>query len=108
MSGLLNELESYQDVHKAIAGNTTPVDYRQFLSKFGIHLFPNSLPFTAHELREGWAWWNAQPFRNDGYCRHKKSGEFFRFRMICIKSGELKTAMYYLGPSLGMQDAPTQ
>ena len=82
------------------------MNYEQFLKRFGIRLFPNSLPFSAHQLREGWRWWNAQFFREEGYCRDKISGEFFRFTMDIEMRGKLMAAIYILGPSLGMEDVP--
>lgn len=83
------------------------MNYRQFLAKFGIHLFPGST-FTEYELQQGWAWWSAQPFREEGYCRDKNTGEFFRFTMHAVieMTGKLQVALYVLGPSLGMEDIP--
>jgi hypothetical protein len=111
MSGLLNELDSYREVNRAIATqgrSLVGMIYQQFLERFGIRLFPNSLPFSAREIREGWGWWDAQPFREEGYCRDKTSGEFFRFTMDKEMRGKLLTAIYLLGPSLGMEDVPTK
>ena len=79
--------------------------YRKFLAKFGIHLFPWST-FTEYQLQQGWAWWNAQPFRGEGYCRDKNSGEFFRFTICAEMRGKLQVALYILGPSLGMGEVP--
>ncbi len=80
--------------------------YSEFLKRFGAHLFPGTT-FSAYDLRNGWAWWNAQSFRGEGYCRDKATGEFFRFTMAPEMRGRLQWAIYTVGPSLGVEDVPT-
>lgn len=69
--------------------------YLDFIEQYGIHLCDEeNRSFTDEEIANGWAWWNAQPFRDEGLCRDKETGQFFRFTSRVEKRARLNYRVY--------------
>jgi len=75
--------------------------YRELLKHYGIHLFDeDGREFTDWELREGWAWWAAQPFSNEGLVCEKSTGNFYRLTSTTEIRASLKLRIYSIGPAV--------
>lgn len=78
--------------------------YAELLAEYGVHLFDASdrdqFPFSDHAWLNGWAWWDSQPFRNEGLVRHKTTDKFYRLTSGTEKRGRLQYRIYRIGPQM--------
>ena len=83
------------------------MDYRELLEKYGVRLFDccnSEREFTAYELANGWAWWNEQTFRNDGYVCCHKTNKLYRLSSNQELIGKCKYRIYSIGEELPSKD----
>ena len=77
--------------------------YRDLLKTYGVHLFDedrDQIPFNDYAWLHGWAWWDSQPFRNEGLVRHKTTDKFYRLTSTTEMRGRLQYRIYQIGPQM--------
>jgi len=75
------------------------MDYTTLLDKYSIRLFDerNGRNFSDYALAGGWAWWDAQPFRNEGLVQDRRTGRMYRLTSVTRRVGRLDVRWYSVG-----------